>query len=250
MSARIGSTLERFTMSLFGWLFSKAAPAPATGPHSEHPTTTVPRPASGPASVDPLADLKQQRHERREHLYDVVRSVMLRSEVLASHYKFKVLSLDARGRQFLVMIDLLGDQVLKPEDWGPVEQLMAMTAAQRHDLQVKAVYWRLAPVQTGQAGAASAPSSQPTPTPAAAKPAAGVNAGRHGFEPIDQDEVLAFKNAISAASPAAPAPAEAGQLLKSGPRRPPPQPGYEDTQLMEPDDAASPLSRTQFGGLD
>jgi hypothetical protein len=26
-------------------------------------------------------------------------------------------------------------------------------------------------------------------------------------------------------------------------------PGYEDTQLLEPDDTGSPLSRTQFGGL-
>jgi len=38
--------------------------------------------------------------------------------------------------------------------------------------------------------------------------------------------------------------------VTSGPRKPAPPPGYEDTQLLEPDDAASPLSRTQFGGLD
>ncbi|HEY8907671.1 MAG TPA: hypothetical protein VIM63_16725, partial [Rhodoferax sp.] len=132
-------------MSLFSWLFSKPASPSSfsvTGePANGAPSGSVP----DQAPIDPLGDLKHQRHERREHLYDVVRSVMLRSEVLASQYKFKVLSLDARGRQFLVMIDLMGDEVLAPARWPAVEQLMSMTAAQRHDLQIKAVYWRLAP---------------------------------------------------------------------------------------------------------
>ena len=43
---------------------------------------------------------------RRELLYGVVREAMVRAGVLSSSYKFKVLSLDARGRQFLVMVDL------------------------------------------------------------------------------------------------------------------------------------------------
>jgi len=201
----------------------------------------------GPNSVDPLADLKHQRHERRENLYDVVRNVMLRSEVLASHYKFKVLSLDARGRQFLVMIDLLGDQVLASGRWNAVEQLMAMTAAQRYDLQVKAVYWRLVPHTAAEAARLSAQPVRAQPHP----PAAGAPAtpARPGFDPIDNDEVLAFKKAISEASPGEPADVKPGQVLTSGPRKPAPPPGYEDTQLLEPDDAASPLSRTQFGGL-
>ena len=125
-------------MSVFSWMFAKTPPSPGSDAPSAATKGTPPRASSGPASVDPLSDLKHQRHERRENLYDVVRNVMLRSEVLASHYKFKVLSLDARGRQFLVMIDLLGDQVLSHQRWSAVEQLMAMTAAQRYDLQVKA----------------------------------------------------------------------------------------------------------------
>ena len=178
----------------------------------------------------------------------MVRNVMLRSEVLASHYKFKVLSLDARGRQFLVMIDLLGDQVLAPGRWNAVEQLMAMTAAQRYDLQVKAVYWRLVPHTAAEAAqlreAPMREPARPTAVAATATPA------RPGFDPIDNDEVLAFKKAISEASPGTPADVKPGQVLTSGPRKPAPPPGYEDTQLLEPDDVASPLSRTQFGGLD
>ena len=234
-------------MSVFSWLFAKSAPEP-TADVPAATKSTAPRSVPGPNSVDPLADLKHQRHERRENLYDVVRNVMLRSEVLASHYKFKVLSLDARGRQFLVMIDLLGDQVLAPGRWNAVEQLMAMTAAQRYDLQVKAVYWRLVPHTAAEAAQLrEAPMREPARPTAAAAPATPA---RPGFDPIDNDEVLAFKKAISEASPGTPADVKPGQVLTSGPRKPAPPPGYEDTQLLEPDDVASPLSRTQFGGLD
>lgn len=233
-------------MSVFSWLFAKSAPEPT----AEAPVATknaAPRSVPGPNSVDPLTDLKHQRHERRENLYDVVRNVMLRSEVLASHYKFKVLSLDARGRQFLVMIDLLGDQVLAPGRWNAVEQLMAMTAAQRYDLQVKAVYWRLVPHTAAEAARLR---EEPAPEPARPTAAAApVKPARPGFDPIDNDEVLAFKKAISEASPGTPSDVKPGEMLTSGPRKPAPPPGYEDTQLLEPDDAASPLSRTQFGGL-
>jgi len=240
-------------MSVFSWLFAKSTPESSTD------ATVVaakgappPRSVPGPSSVDPLADLKHQRHERRENLYDVVRNVMLRSEVLASHYKFKVLSLDARGRQFLVMIDLLGDQVLSHQRWSAVEQLMAMTAAQRYDLQVKAVYWRLVPPTVAEAirpsvrpmDEAVRVQAQPTAASTPATPA------RPGFDPIDNDEVLAFKKAISEASSGEPQSTKPGQVLTSGPRKPAPPPGYEDTQLIEPDDTASPLSRTQFGGIE
>jgi hypothetical protein len=199
-----------------------------------------------------LADLKHQRHERREHLYSVVRSVMLRSEVLASLYKFKVLSLDTRGRQFLIMVDLLGEQALHPDRWGPVEQLMAMTAAQRHDLQVKAVYWRVTQVAVPHVTVAEAIPAPNIAAPAtvapATRPASGSRAA--GFDPIGQDEVMAFKRAIAAVPPEAPLAPVTGQAITSGPRHAvSPLTGYEDTQLLEPDDAASPLSRTQFGDL-
>ncbi|MBT3066377.1 hypothetical protein [Rhodoferax sp. U11-2br] len=234
-------------MSVFSWLFAKSAPEP-TAAAPAVTKSAAPRSVPGPNSVDPLADLKHQRHERRENLYDVVRNVMLRSEVLASHYKFKVLSLDARGRQFLVMIDLLGDQVLAPGRWNAVEQLMAMTAAQRYDLQVKAVYWRLVPHTAAEAARRSAqPIEEPVRAPA--EVAIPATPARQGYDPIDNDEVLAFKKAISEASPGTPADVKPGEVLTSGPRKPAPPPGYEDTQLLEPDDAASPLSRTQFGGL-
>jgi len=234
-------------MSVFSWMFAKTPPSPGSDAPSAATKGTPPRASSGPASVDPLSDLKHQRHERRENLYDVVRNVMLRSEVLASHFKFKVLSLDARGRQFLVMIDLLGDQVLVPSRWNAVEQLMAMTAAQRYDLQIKAVYWRTVPHTVDIPIAVSRPAEL---EPHVATPSAATAPVRPGFDPIDNDEVMAFKKAISDSMPNEQQVSKPGQVVTSGPRKPAPPPGYEDTQLLEPDDAASPLSRTQFGGLD
>ena len=131
---------------------------------------------------------------------------------------------------------------------------MAMTAAQRHDLQVKSVYWRLVPPQAGQAVTPAAAFSAPfatEPLPVRVVGAGAAVAGaRHGFDPIDNDEVMAFKRAIADATPEEQLAVQSGRVVTSGPRKPAPQPGYEDTQLLEPDDAASPLSRTQFGGLD
>src|SRR5690606_40326900 len=59
----------------------------------------APRPApSGHAGSAPRND---ERMQRREQLYAVVRDVMVRAGVLSAGYKFKVLSLDPRGAQFL-----------------------------------------------------------------------------------------------------------------------------------------------------
>ncbi|MDD2925481.1 hypothetical protein [Rhodoferax sp.] len=236
-------------MSLFSWFSAKPKKAPESSrlPHDEL-TAPQPKTVPTPARTEPQVNIKQLRHERREQLYGVVRSVMLRSEVLASHYKFKVLSLDAAGRRFLIMMDLLDQQALHPDRWAPVEQLIAKTAAQRHDLQVKAVYWRLVvPMVTTAETAADA---TPAPVAAHAAPAPAKVSGGPRFEPIDQDEVLAFKKAIAAVTPEDPLAPEPGQVVTSGPRLPSAMTGYEDTLLLESDDAASPLSKTQFGGLD
>jgi len=243
--------LEGFIVSLLSWLFpKKSAAAPAVD--AADTQRLSPTQSSGSA-VDPLAELKQQRHDNRENLYETVRSVMLRSEVLSSHYKFKVLSLDARGRQFLVMVDLLNDTALPPHRWAAVEQLMANTAAQHHDLQVKAVYWRMMMAQTEPAPdvqahrQASTSAAAPVAAAAAAQASTPIAPSLHGYEPINQDEVLAFKKAIAGAT------AESAQTARapaSSPQRAVPEHGYEDTQIMEPDPAAAPLSKTQFGGLD
>lgn len=232
-------------MSLFNWLRPKSALPPSTCLPSDDHLTAPPLhgapPHSGPSM--PEMDLREQRQERREQLYTVVRDAMLRSGVLAAKYKFKVLSLDVRGRQFLIMVDLLDAQSLPTTQFMPLEHLIVAHAAQQRDLQVKAVYWRVNNVPLAEhtlpeaqtAGLESAP-----PQRRQAERSSGPL-----FEPIGQDEVQAFKQAVAKGS----AVMAQGETFSSGPRHQSPLTGFEDTQIMEPDDAASPLSRTQFGDL-
>jgi len=247
-------------VSMFSWLFSKPKSARNAAPSVPGRSTAQTPQASGAGHS--LATLKQQRQERRDHLYSVVRDVMLRSEVLASHYKFKVLSLDTQGRQFLIMMDLVADKNLRPDQLTAIEHLIGGTAAQRHELLVKAVYWRQTeqPVPAAPAqpvAHASPPAAGPTPAPTpivqdqeAPTPRGRGGAKKPGFEPIGQDEVLAFKKAIAGQPvPAAPAKAASGETRVSGLRNTAAMSGFEDTQLLEPDDTASPLSSTQFGDL-
>ena len=85
---------------------------------------------------------KQERLERREVLYAVVREAMVRAGVLSSSYKFKVLSLDQRGRQFLVMVDLAEGAASDTHRLAEIEAMVAQSAKARYDILVSAVYWR------------------------------------------------------------------------------------------------------------
>ena len=87
---------------------------------------------------------KIDRMGRREALFGVVREVMLRSGILSSAYKFKVLSIDQKGRHFLVLLDL-SMELADTEPAGrllEIEQMIADTAMSRMQVAVQAVYWR------------------------------------------------------------------------------------------------------------
>src|SRR5688500_8997910 len=98
-------------MSLLKWFTPQRrnAEPQATAPISSglsRMESTRPHNAARNAGTGQPGNRKQERLERRELLYAVVRESMVRAGVLSSTYKFKVLSLDPRGRQFLVMVDL------------------------------------------------------------------------------------------------------------------------------------------------
>lgn len=267
--------------------------------------------------LQPPADAagrRTERMERRELLYAVVRDAMVRAGVLSAGYKFKVLSLDQRGRQFLVMIDLGREYGGETARLSEIEALIAQTAKSRFDILVTAVYWRindhvavgvpghgtphpsLAPAHAGpvpghahpKQGPASAPAPllpprpasvpapAPVPAPAIAEPvsllapreippslapsvpAEGARPGAapgKGYEPIDADEVAAFRRALGSATAAGRAqPAAAsmpGTTVRSGPLLPPAPsaPGFDDTEMPGHDRAAPDLSNTQYGEL-
>jgi hypothetical protein len=194
---------------------------------------------------------KTERLERRELLYEVVRDAMLRAGVLAASYKFKVLSLDARGVQYVIMMDLserlAGDTVRLAE----IEALIAQSAKIRHDLLVTAVYWRInQPVTSGLSNLPASPAAStgnPAVSSTPARPAVVTAGAGARYEPLQKDEIAAFKKALASGTP--PAQAAAGQVVKSRRRNPAPVQDFEDTNMVDPKERASPLSATQYGDL-
>jgi hypothetical protein len=238
-------------MSLFRWFTAK---------NNKH-ATTVPPDSSGLAHADPTlplrtsvdvhqkdgygnaANRKSERLERREMLYAIVRECMTRAGVLSSTYKFKVLSLDSRGRQYLIMMDLPHDQAGNTTRLAEIEGLIAHAAKTSHDILVTAVYWRVNEHVT--AGLSRpAPKSHETAPPASAIRAHHVPAEKPLFEPLQDDEVVAFKRALASGAPAAAI--VQGTVFTSGPRNPDPMPQFQDTEI---DEIPLPLSATQYGDL-
>lgn len=234
-------------MSLFGW-FSRKPREQTPAPESSglgHVDATVPylpggkgrakAPVTVPGSA---ANRKNERLERRELLYTVVRESMTRAGLLSSSYKFKVLSLDSRGRQYLIMMDMARQNVSDTARLADMESHIAKIAKTRHDILVTAVYWRVNEHVT-----AGLTRSAPTPAPA---PAAGSSAAPVAprFEPLQAEEVAAFKQAL-ASIPTPAALSAPGEIVRSGRRNPAP-PSFQDTEL---DDRQSPLSGTQYGDL-
>ncbi len=308
-------------MSLFSWFSRKPAP-PKPRPLAEpsgllNADATVPltpgrqsKPLVEPLPPEHAANRKNERMERRELLYTVVRDAMVRAGVLSASYKFKVLSLDQRGRQFLVMMDLAREYGGETVRLSEIEALIAQTAKTRYDILVTAVYWRIndhvavgipqkgvapqgaalqaapalprrpapvaapapAPVVTparpaaplpAAAATTSAPAVAPVrpplaqpvvaPAPAPATPAVAPRPAQR-FEPIEADEVAAFKRALASAAggtaAGVAAAARPGVPVRSGPILPPAQPtGFEDTEMPGADSPAPDLSSTQYGEL-
>ncbi|WP_395027073.1 hypothetical protein [Comamonas odontotermitis] len=163
------------------------AVVPLVAPHA---TDTAPRPG--------------ERSARREMVYSSVRESMVRSGILSAGYKFKVLALDKRATQFIVMVDLAEEFSVSPEKLSQIEALIAYSAKTRFEILVTSVYWRL----NGQLGASSVkakPAS--TSAPGAAGIRAGVRPARAGaagmaaapvagIDPIEEVEIEAFKKAL------------------------------------------------------
>ena len=233
-------------MSILDWFSKKPAPTPV--PESSglgHADATEPYSPSGkPRARGPVtppgtaANRKHERLERRELLYAVVRETMIKAGVLSSSYKFKVLSLDSRGRQYLIMMDLARPFANEPGRLAEIEALIAQYAKVRHDILVTAVYWRInehvtAGLSRAASSTAPAPLAVQTPPPPV-KPT---------FEPLHPDEVTAFKQALAGVQAPLVAP---GEIVQSGRRNPAPPVDFHDTEV---DERQSPLSGTQYGDL-
>ena len=218
------------------------------------------RPPSQPTSPARTAPSpggqKSHRYAQRELLYAVVREAMIQAGVLSARYKFKVLSLDPRGDQFMVMMDLSQEFGGQTDRLVDMEVLIAQNAKTRHNICVTGVYWRMNEMvsvgrpEPGQgrgnrAAAAAAPSVVVAQTKTVA-----VLPGVLRYEPIQADEVAAFKQALAAATAAGPVRGAAkGVSTRSGPRSYTLLTGFEDTEMPDTPGAVPALSASQYGDL-
>ena len=251
-------------MSLFNWFSNKSGIAKNAMSESNRPQRisksgliqdkTLP-PASKPALMPDadLVDRKVKRHARREQLYVAIRECMTRAGVLSASYKFKVLSLDQRGDQFLVMMDVapgLGSQAHKLTE---IETLLISTANSLFSIYVTSVYWRTdnrpAAVNAVNFGASKLTALESQPFPLEVVRPAVKQPGAQRYDPIHDDEMAAFKLALVAASAHSPAtPDGTGKKSRGGLRSFTLITGFEDTEISD-SSAAPALSTTQYGEL-
>jgi hypothetical protein len=274
-------------MSLFSWFSparkSKREARPSVLPDSGFSRIDSTKPAHGAqhapaAQHDPAGRTSQRKHDRlahREQLYAVVRDAMVRAGVLTSSYKFKVLSLDPHGKQFMVMVDLAQGALNDSARMAEVEAMVAQSARAKYDILVSALYWRVSEhVAVGdpqhRMPSVSQPAallpelphrrahSRPAPLETPSRPAplgavspsapSGAVSRPSAVEPLQADEVAAFRQALDAglrgeralAAAASARPAQNYTLLT----------GFEDTEMAPDSDAeAQQLSGTQYGAL-
>ena len=246
------------TMSLLNWFSGKkkgdarASVLPSSGLSRMDSTKPYNQTRHGSGGHAQPANRKQERMERRELLYAVVREAMVRAGVLSSSYKFKVLSLDAHGRQFMVMVDLAQGAASDTTRLAEIEAMIAQSAKGRYNILVSAVYWRANEhVAIGDPAHHTAQKpliSQPAPLEQHSGPAELREApplpGRR-FEPLEADEVAAFRKALDAGVRGEQALAAAGKSGQSYTLLT----GFEDTEMADGQDPNEHLSKTQYGAL-
>jgi hypothetical protein len=237
------------TMSLFQWFAKKPVPASRTDFASSefgHVDATVPfhpkrkSRSTGSISASNPSKRKNDRLEKRELLYAVIRESMTRAGVLSSSYKFKVLSLDSLGSQYLIMMDLVRLQTAEMERLAEIETLIAQSAKSRHEILVTSLYWRVSDqVTTGLSRVPQMATVLSQAIPVGASPVSPTT----GYEPLQSAEIAAFKLALATS----PKPlASPGEIFYSGRRNPEPPVTFADTEIGEPPAA---LSGTQYGDL-
>ena len=221
-------------------------------------------PASPPPSLPtrPPADLinrseerKARRHMRREQLYSAIRKAMTHAGVLSASFKFKVLSLDQSGDQFLVMMDVHPSLGLQEEKLLESEALVIQTAKMQFEILVTAVYWRIDTKAEMGDLKHSGFESRPAPLAAIGQASGVKKSAASRFEPIDDDEVAAFKRALATSTlPSIPSQSQRSANVANAAKNRSIQPsytlitGFEDTEM--PESVAVPvLSTTQYGDL-
>jgi hypothetical protein len=178
------------------------------------------------------AGRKSQRLEQRELLYAVVRETMARLGLITSSYKYKVLSLDTQGRQYLIMMDFKKDMQSQAPLMSEIEHLLTQEAHSRHGIQITGLYWRFSDY----------------------KPLDGHEPATHGAKVKPAAVAAATPAPINPVKPIAPEPVDARKALEKVLDKPREQreaapSAFPDTQLIDHEERVFPLSATQLGTL-
>jgi hypothetical protein len=219
-------------MSLLRWLQAKKTDSSANGGRK-------PRRSFGQTTLPLISPRRGRRILRREQLFSVVRESLIRAGVLSTSYEFKVLALDSSGDGFLVLVDLsLPADVMPDEYLLEIERWVQSSARSRHSMEVQAVYWRRQAVHDQRGVALKASVAAQTRREVASNapalaPGSGASPGR--VQPLEPDEVVAFRKALE--SPALPA------------HRMEPAPESKPHAKPEANSGFSELSETQYGKL-
>jgi hypothetical protein len=222
-------------MSLISWLRAKKSASPRNG--------GVPRKRKsfGQTTLPLISPRRGRRILRREQLFSVVRESMIRGGVLSTSYEFKVLTLDANGDSFLVLIELALPADVMPDAYLlEIERWIQASAHSRHSMSIPSVYWRRKAVHDQRGIALKAAVAAQTQRPAASEsptaiPSPQVSRRMGEAQAVEAAEVEAFRQALAAAAPP----------LRRGP------PGPQDmlTPVPESHSDFSALSDTQYGKL-
>lgn len=229
-------------MSFLHW-FGKRNTPPESTPYTPSDLGTADATLPLHLALTSAADKGHRRGERvqrRELLYGVVRECMTAAGLLTSTYKFKVLSLDSSGREYLIMVDVPHAYFSDPERFAEMEGSIARSAKERFDMLVTAVYWRVNDLVTTRSTA------QPvhhTTTATVSAPLAAAQAADSDASAL-AEEALAFKRAIATANGALPA--KPHEVLHSERRNPEQQADFSDTEVFDPN---APLGSTQLDRL-
>lgn len=172
-----------------------------------------------------LMSLDERMAFRREMVFEAMREVLVQHGLPPLSYKLNVARLDSRGHRYAVMVDLVpqlaGRVVDSPGEWLVMEEQAAETANHRYRVRISNVYWRLEPQGFSAAHHAELNTTvrqpvakTPMPVPAMASVAAPAGLGKStsvplddfpdtqlddrgsADEPISQEELLAFEQAI------------------------------------------------------
>lgn len=170
-----------------------------------------------------LMTLEERMAFRREMVFEAMREVLVKHGLPPLSYKLNVARLDSRGHRYAVMVDLVpqlaGRVVDFPGEWQTMEMQATQTASSRYRVKVSNVYWRLEsqgfsvahhaelntvraaesvpipePVMPSYAGKSAV--SKSVPGAADDFPDTQLDDRRSRDEPISQEELLAFEQAI------------------------------------------------------